>query len=74
METQSIDSMRVRIYSAEKSVADAFKYRHKIGMDIALESLRAWRRRGSAPVEKLLEQARNCRVERVMRPYLESMA
>jgi predicted transcriptional regulator of viral defense system len=71
--TPSVDGTRVRIYSAEKSVADAFKFRNKLGIDVALESLKAWRGRRGARIEALLEQARICRVERVLRPYLEAL-
>jgi predicted transcriptional regulator of viral defense system len=73
IETPTVDGKRIRIYSAEKSVADAFKYRNKLGADVALEALRAWRSRRGARVERLLEQARVCRVERVIRPYLEAL-
>ena len=72
IDTPKIDGTRIRIYSAEKSVADAFKDRNKIGIDIAIEALRAWRGRRGARMEDLLEQARNCRVESVIRPYLEA--
>lgn len=70
--TPIIDGKVIRIYSAEKCIADAFKYRNKIGLDIALEALKNWRSKRKANIEKLLEQARICRVERVMRPYLEA--
>jgi len=73
IETPVVDGKRIRIYGAEKSVADAFKYRHKLGADVALEALRTWRSRRGARVERLLEQARACRVERVIRPYLEAL-
>lgn len=73
IETRTVDGQKIRIYSAEKSVADAFKYRNKLGLDVALEALRTWRRRRGASVERLLEQARACRVERIMRPYLEAL-
>jgi len=73
IETPRVDGQTVRIYGAEKSVADAFKYRSKLGLDVALEALRTWRGRRGAVIERLLEQARVCRVERVMRPYLEAM-
>ncbi|MFQ5479168.1 MAG: type IV toxin-antitoxin system AbiEi family antitoxin domain-containing protein [Candidatus Binatia bacterium] len=73
IETVSIDGKTIRIYGAEKSVADAFKYRSKIGMDIALEALRNWRGQRRSNVERLLEYARICRVERIMRPYLEAI-
>ncbi len=54
-------------------MADAFKYRNKIGLDVALGALKFWRERRGSSVERLLQQARVCRVERVMRPYLEAM-
>jgi predicted transcriptional regulator of viral defense system len=73
IETPTVDGQKLRVYSAEKSVADAFKYRSKLGLDVALEALRTWRGRRGAVVERLLEQARVCRVERVMRPYLEAV-
>lgn len=73
IETPTVDGKEIRIYSAEKSVADAFKYRTKIGMEVALEALRNWRARRRGSVESLLEYARICRVERVVRPYLEAM-
>lgn len=73
IETRMTDGVALRIYSAEKSVADAFKFRNKIGMEVALEALRSWRKRRGARVEDLLAQAKNCRVERVMRPYLEAV-
>ena len=74
IETPEIDGREVRVYSAEKSIADAFKYRNKIGLDVALEALKNWRERRGAVFERLLEQARNCRVERVIKPYLEAIA
>jgi predicted transcriptional regulator of viral defense system len=73
IETHSIDGVKVRIYSPEKSVADVFKYRNKLGLSIALEALQAWRRLPGRSVENLLDAARTCRVEKVMRPYLEAI-
>jgi len=73
IETHTIDGKPVRVYGAEKSIADAFKYRNKIGMEVALEALRTWRARRESNVERLLEYGRICRVERIMRPYLEAM-
>lgn len=74
METRVIDGQKLRIYGPEKSVADAFKYRNKLGLDVAIEALRTWRDRRGAVIERLIEQARVCRVDRVMRPYLEMIA
>jgi predicted transcriptional regulator of viral defense system len=73
VERPLVDGQRIRVYSAEKSVADAFKFRNQVGLDVALEALRTWRARRGASIERLLEQARVCRVERVIRPYLEAM-
>ena len=60
IETPTVDGRTIRVYSAEKSVADAFKYRNKIGMDVALEALRTWRGQRRANAERLLEYARTC--------------
>jgi len=72
VESHDIDGIDVRIYGAEKTVADCFKYRNKIGLDIALEALRAYRERRGSQLQRVLEYARVCRVEAVMRPYLEA--
>jgi predicted transcriptional regulator of viral defense system len=70
----TVDRVSVRIYSPEKTIADCFKYRNKIGIDVAVEALRNYREKvRRLPVNKLLEYARICRVERVMRPYLEAV-
>ena len=74
IETPTVDGQKLRVYSAEKSIADAFKYRSKLGLDVALEALRTWRSRRGAAIGRLLTQARVCRVERVMRPYLEAVS
>jgi predicted transcriptional regulator of viral defense system len=74
IETHSIDRISVRIYGAEKTLADCFKYRSKIGMDVVLEAIRNYRRRGRPQFQKVLEYAKLCRVERVIRPYLEVLA
>ena len=68
-----IDDTPVRIYGPEKSVADSFKYRRKIGPDVALEALKLYRQHREFDVGKLLHFARICRVEKVMRPYLEAL-
>ena len=73
VEMHLIDEVPVRIYGPEKSVADAFKYRRKIGLDVALEALRLYRRRRDFDVSRLLHYARVCRVEKVIRPYLEAL-
>jgi predicted transcriptional regulator of viral defense system len=73
VETIRVDEVPVRIYSPAKTIADCFKYRNKIGQDIAVEALRRFRERQKKPdVRELLHFARICRVEGIMRPYLEA--
>ena len=71
--TQIMDGIPIRVYNPEKTLADCFKYRSKIGMDVVLEALRAYRRQ-HPQFQRVLEYARICRVERAMRPYLETLA
>ena len=73
VELVRIDEVSVRIYSAAKTVADCFKYRNKIGLDVAVEALRRFRELKKKPdFRELVGYARICRVERIMRPYLEA--
>jgi predicted transcriptional regulator of viral defense system len=72
IEQHSIEGVTVRVYRPAKTVADCFKYRNKIGLDVALEALReCWRER-RATMDELWEHAKICRVANVMRPYLEA--
>ncbi|MFM8464482.1 MAG: transcriptional regulator, partial [Burkholderiaceae bacterium] len=73
--TISLDGVvRIPVTSIAKTVADCFKFRNKIGLDIALEALRdAWRQK-KVTMDELWESAQLCRVANVMRPYLESLA
>ena len=73
IETHEIEGQPVRVYSVAKTLADVFKYRNKIGLDVALEALReAWREH-RLTMDEIDRFARICRVERVMRPYLEAL-
>jgi predicted transcriptional regulator of viral defense system len=73
IEEHIIEKVRVRVYGPAKTVADCFKYRNKIGLDVALESLRdCWRER-RATMDEIWKYAKACRVANVMRPYLESL-
>lgn len=67
------DGVRLRVYSAAKTVADCFKHRNKIGLDVALEALKDVRARSKASVDDIWRFAKICRVANVMRPYLESV-
>jgi len=74
VDEHKVENVPVRIYSAAKTIADCFKYRNKIGLDVALEALRDYLRGRGAKVTELLKFARICRVERVMRPYIEALS
>lgn len=68
-----LEGTTVQVYSVAKTLADLFKYRNKIGIDVAVEALReAWRDRRFR-MDALDNAARACRVERVMRPYIEAI-
>jgi predicted transcriptional regulator of viral defense system len=68
-----IEGVAVKVYAPAKTVADCFKYRNKIGLDVALEALRdCWKKR-RATMDELWQAAKTCRVANVMRPYLESL-
>jgi predicted transcriptional regulator of viral defense system len=68
-----IAGTRVRIYNPAKTVADCFKYRNKIGLDVALESLREAIRGRKCTADDLWRYAQICRVSKVMRPYMEAI-
>lgn len=72
IEIHTIEGIDVRVYSAEKTLADCFKYRSKVGLEVALEALQTYRKRRGAKLQRILEHARTCRVESVIRPYLEA--
>lgn len=73
IETHRIENVEVRVYSAAKTVADCFKYRKKIGIDVAVEALRDYHRRYRGKTNELARFARVCRVSRVIQPYLDAM-
>jgi predicted transcriptional regulator of viral defense system len=74
VEVHNIEGVDVRITSREKTVADCFKYRNKVGLDVALESLREYLRSRKRSMDALNRAAVASRVARVMRPYLEALA
>jgi len=73
IEVRKIDGVAVRVYSAEKTIADCFKYRNKIGLDVPLEAVKLYRRRRKTRTDELLRYAAICRVEKIIRPYLEAL-
>jgi predicted transcriptional regulator of viral defense system len=72
VEAHEIEGVRVQVYGAAKTVGDCFKYRHKIGIDVAIEALRDVLRSRKATVDEIHRFAKVCRVANVMQPYLES--
>jgi predicted transcriptional regulator of viral defense system len=73
IETHRLDQVPIRVYSPEKTLADCCKFRHKLGMEVFLEALKTYCRRRQPRLQLLLQQARTCRVEHVLRPYLEAL-
>lgn len=70
---EKMDRTPIRVYSPEKTLADCFKYRNKLGIDVCVEALNLYRRRGRMKMDLIERYAKLCRVERVMRPYLEAV-
>jgi predicted transcriptional regulator of viral defense system len=73
IEEHALDGVPVKIYSKEKTIADCFKFREKIGLNIAIEALKDYLNRPRPTVPLVLKYAQVNRVENVMRPYLESL-
>ena len=67
-----MDGVEVKVYCVEKTLADCFKYRNKIGMDVVLEALKFYRERYRFDGNKIMHYAKVCRVDNIMRPYLEA--
>lgn len=74
VQVHRVDRVPVRIYGPAKTVADCFKYRRKIGVDVAIEALRDCLRTRRCTIDDLWRFAAICRVQNVMRPYLEALA
>jgi len=72
IEKRKIEGVAISVYSAAKTVADCFKYRNKIGIDVAIEALRDCRRSRKATMDEIWDSAKVCRMKNVMRPYLEA--
>jgi predicted transcriptional regulator of viral defense system len=71
---QKIEGVPVQVFNPAKTVADCFKYRNKIGLDVAIEALRDSLRKKKASMDELWQAAKICRVTRVMQPYMESIS
>jgi predicted transcriptional regulator of viral defense system len=73
VELHKIDKVQVKIYSVEKTLVDCFKFRNKIGMNVFLEALKFYKSRKKIRVKQMLDFAKICSVETVMRPYIETL-
>jgi predicted transcriptional regulator of viral defense system len=73
IENHKIEGVTIRVYSAAKTVADCFKFRHKIGLDVAIEALKDCVRQKKASVNEIYRYAKVCRVSNVIRPYMEAL-
>jgi len=73
IENHQVEGVPVRVYSAAKTVADCFKFRNKIGLDVAIEALKDCLRQKKATVNEIYRYAKVCRVSNVIRPYMEAL-
>jgi predicted transcriptional regulator of viral defense system len=73
VEMHSVEGVPVKVYSPAKTVADCFKYRNKIGLDVAIEALRDSLAQRKVTLDELWSAAKVCRMSKVIRPYLEAM-
>lgn len=72
-DTHVLDGVRVPVYVPAKTVADCFKFRNRIGLDVAVEGLRLYMRSVNPKMDELIHYSRLCRVYNVMKPYLETI-
>jgi len=73
VDTHELDGVGVHIYSLEKTLADCFKFRNKVGLDTVIEAIRFYRERRKVKVDDLMLYATICRVDKIMRPYLDAI-
>lgn len=74
IEKHILDGVEIKIYSAEKTLADCFKFRNKLGMDIVLEAMKLYKSKKRFNMNAIIQYSKICRVEKIMRPYLELVA
>jgi predicted transcriptional regulator of viral defense system len=73
IQTHWIDGQELKVYGPEKTLADCFKFRNKIGLDVAIEALKLYRQAGKVRVDDLVHYADVCRVRKIMVPYMEAI-
>ena len=65
--------VKIRVYNPAKTIADCFKFRNRVGLDVCIEALKFYRRKKNHTIDNLLYYARICRVEKVIMPYLQAI-
>jgi predicted transcriptional regulator of viral defense system len=73
VEIKEVDGIPIRVYNIEKTVADCFKFRNKVGLDVAIEALKFYREKKQFDADTLLKYARICRIEKMMSPYIQAL-
>lgn len=73
IENHAIYGVPIKIYNPEKTLADCFKFRNKVGLDTVIEAIRFYRERRKLKVDDLMRYATVCRVNKIIRPYLEAI-
>lgn len=73
VQSHLVEGVLVKVYSPAKTVADCFKFRNKIGLDVAIEALRECIRKNVATVDEIWHYAQVCRVSKVMQPYMQAI-
>jgi predicted transcriptional regulator of viral defense system len=74
IEIHDLPGGRIRVYGPAKTVVDSFKFRNKVGLDVAIEALRDSLRSGKTNRDELWHYAKICRVQKVMEPYMEALS
>ncbi|MCF7933192.1 MAG: type IV toxin-antitoxin system AbiEi family antitoxin domain-containing protein [Spirochaetia bacterium] len=74
IEYHTSNNAKIAVYDREKTIADCFKFRNSIGIDVVIEALKIYRQQDKPDFNKLIEYGRICRVEKIMTPYLEMLS
>lgn len=74
IEIHKISGYPIRIYEQEKAIVDAFKFRNKIGIETCIEALKNWKTREDKSIKNLLSYSKICRMEKIIKPYLQALS
>ena len=73
VEDYMVENSRIRLYNKERTVCDFFKYRVRVGSDIAMEVLKSYVSGAKCNLQKLMEYAMKLRVRKYIKPYVEAL-